>query len=50
MQQIAQQTNNPQTDQNKEDTVNLDHGALRTMNQKVVQKANKNNQRFNGSV
>lgn len=42
--------NNPQRDQNKEGTVNIDHGALGTMNQKVVQKANKNSQRFNGSL
>lgn len=43
-------TNNPQRDQNKGDMVNLDHGALGTMNQNVVQKANKNKQRCNGSV
>lgn len=43
-------TNDPQRDQNKIDIVNMDSGALGTMNQKVAHKANKNIQRLNGSV
>lgn len=49
-QQIGQQISNPQRDQNKEESVNMDSGALGTLNQKVEHKANKNSLRFNGSV